>query len=155
MRLHLPNLVMAIDRTGISTRQAAIIANAVLQDVGMITAEDTTMVIDRHKIIREQQLFHRHILDKTENNSTVNIKGLYFDGRKDLTLSMEKKNDKYYRREIREEHVTLLEEPGEKYIGHVTPESGCSKDLCTAIHDYLIKSDFDITNIGKIINFLL
>ncbi|KAK0172803.1 hypothetical protein PV328_006077 [Microctonus aethiopoides] len=43
MRYGLSNLVMAIDRTGVSLRNAAIIANAVLQDVGLIGPHNTSM----------------------------------------------------------------------------------------------------------------
>lgn len=46
--------------------------------------------------------------------------GLYFDGRKDKTLYMEKGLDGVYRQKSRkEEHVSLIGEPGHNYIGHV------------------------------------
>jgi len=53
MRLELPALALACDRTGIFDRTAATIASAILQDVGIIKTDDKQHVIDRMKIKRE------------------------------------------------------------------------------------------------------
>lgn len=46
-----------------------------------------------------------------DKESTI-IRGIYFDGRKDLTLTEEKRGTKYYRRKVLEEHIALVLEPG-------------------------------------------
>ncbi|KAK4871935.1 hypothetical protein RN001_016059 [Aquatica leii] len=53
MRLHLPTLAEACNRTGISDRSAAIVS-AVLKDVGIISDTDTSKVVDRSKVRRER-----------------------------------------------------------------------------------------------------
>lgn len=52
MRLKLPALAMACDRTGISDRSAATIASAILQDVGIISIDTKNNVVDRMKVRR-------------------------------------------------------------------------------------------------------
>lgn len=153
MRFKLTNLVAAIDRTGVSHRQAAIIANAVLQDVQLITVNNTSMVIDKAKIAREQKIYHEHLLNKQPQISCLTA--IYFDGRKDRTLVMEKKGDKFYRREIREEHVSLLQEPNGKYLTHVTPSSSSAEDLLESIYDYLFSAKIDVSHIGRETTYLI
>ena len=136
--LNLKNLIIAIDRTGVSIRNAAIIANAVLQDAGLITSKNTSLVIDKSKICREREKYHQTLEDST-HSSDVPL-SVYFDGRKD-------KNGKNYRQEIREEHVVLIKEPGGVYLTHVTPKSGTAKDLFTAISEYL--ATHSTSHLGK------
>ena len=40
------------------------------------------------------------------------LQGLYFDGRKDKSLVVEKRKSKRFRRTIKEEHYSILQEPG-------------------------------------------
>ena len=54
MRVNLPSLTLACDRTGVSDRSAAIIASAVLQDFGVVTSDDKSFVVDRSKVRRER-----------------------------------------------------------------------------------------------------
>ena len=53
MTVRLPSLAKACDRTGVSDRAAAIIASSVLQDMGIVSPNDTSKVIDRSRIRRE------------------------------------------------------------------------------------------------------
>ena len=84
MRLSLSCLALAWDRHMVSDRSAAAIASAVLQDVGLISGEDRTQVIDRHKIRRERGKMRK-------NAKEVEITSLYFDGRKDKTMEVNEK----------------------------------------------------------------
>ena len=47
MRISLPNLVKEADRYGISDRATASLATAVLIDVGIVTKDDQSLVIDK------------------------------------------------------------------------------------------------------------
>lgn len=38
---------------------------------------------------------------------------------------------------IKEEHIVLLQEPGSKYIGHVTPKTGTAKQIVQSILAFL------------------
>ncbi|KAK4872378.1 hypothetical protein RN001_014407 [Aquatica leii] len=64
--------------------------------------------------------------------------GLYFDGRRDKTLSRERANDKYYQRTIVEDHYSLVKEPGSRYIGHVTPASGSTLAIAESFSHILV-----------------
>lgn len=70
------------------------------------------------------------------------IQGLYFDGRKDNTLKIDKVNNKCFRRTAKEEHFSIIQEPGSIYVGHVSPTTGTSKDIASALLDFLKESNF-------------
>ena len=55
MRIRILNLQKTCDRYGVSDRSAAALASSVLQDVGIITTENLSNVIDRSKVRRERQ----------------------------------------------------------------------------------------------------
>ncbi len=67
------------------------------------------------------------------------LHGLYFDGRKDETMVIKEINSKHFRKTEKEDHYSLIQEPGSKYIGHVSPTSGLSKDIASSIVSYLAK----------------
>ena len=61
----LPSLELACDRVGVSSRGAAIVACAVLEDMNIISEEDQSKLIDKNKIQRERkktriQMQHLH-----------------------------------------------------------------------------------------------
>ena len=66
-------------------------------------------------------------------NRGLFYRGLFFDGRRDKTIVQEKKGIKLYKKVISKEHVSLLEEPNSKFLGHVTPKSGTGKDIADSI----------------------
>lgn len=92
MRVKLPSVAIACDRTGISDRSAAILINAALKDMGVISKDDTSKIVDRSKIRRERSKARSYLINKIEETSSLSEQGLYFDGRKDKTLVMTKKN---------------------------------------------------------------
>jgi hypothetical protein len=52
---HLPSVAAACDRTCICDGAAAFIVSSVLQDIGDVTQDDRTEVVDRSKIRRERK----------------------------------------------------------------------------------------------------
>ena len=52
-------------------------------------------------------------------------------------LFKKKKRSKFYKKVILEEHVSLIEEPYSKFLGHVTPKSGSGKDIADSILHFL------------------
>ena len=82
MRVKLPAVAMAYDRHGLSDRAAASITTAVLHDFGIVTADDSSKVIDRSKVRRSRETTRN--LQQFESDAS--LPGLYFDGRKDNTL---------------------------------------------------------------------
>lgn len=146
MRTVLSTLARECDRTSISDRSAAKISTAVLTDMGIISKEEKSSVIDRHKIRRERKKL-RTSLQKVE--SVPSLQSVYFDGRKDKTLKNEKIGRKFYKRSIVEEHIVLIREPESKYIGHVSPESGNASNTAKSILEYLNK-EFDLSQLAAV-----
>jgi len=141
-------LARTCDRYAVSDRAAAAIASAVLEDVGLITNEDKTSVIDRNKLRRERLKKRR----KLQHEQTLDVlRGLYFDGRKDKTLEQFKQGTKYHRKTIVEEHLSLVQEPGSKYIGHVTTKYGTALSIEDSISKFLDENNIatsEVTAVG-------
>jgi hypothetical protein len=136
MRTKLPNLAEACDRYQISDRAAACIVSSALQDIGVITTKNRNFIIDRHKIARSRTNRREFLGKKLFSLPTA----LYFDGKKDISKVNEKKGSKYYMRSVKEEHVTLVEEPGSKYIGHVTVADGSALSIKSSIIEHFNNS---------------
>ncbi|ESO06494.1 hypothetical protein HELRODRAFT_160670 [Helobdella robusta] len=81
--LQLPTLAKVCDTYRLFTRSAAAVASAVLVDVGLVSDEDSTLVIDKNKVHRAVSKARKNIY---QNISKVSLNSIYFDGRKDKTL---------------------------------------------------------------------
>ncbi|GBL85642.1 hypothetical protein AVEN_193108-1 [Araneus ventricosus] len=73
-------------------------------------------------------------------------KGIYFDGRKGNTILQERIGTKIYRRIKKEEHISVIREPGGQYVGHVIPASGTGSDIAKCMDD----NDVDINELEAI-----
>lgn len=146
MRINLPSLAQACDRTGVSDRSAAIIASAVLKDIGLVTIEETCKIIDRSKIRRERKRT-RNIL-KTKQDKDF-LQAIYFDGRKDNTLVQRLIGNKNHRTTVSEEHIVIVSEPGSKYFGHITVPCGTAKAISENLIQFL-QQHMDLTNLVAI-----
>ncbi|CAH1114863.1 unnamed protein product [Psylliodes chrysocephalus] len=129
------NLAEACDRTEVSDRCASFLANADLQNLGVVSRNDPSKLLNRSKLRRERKRRSSEI--KKESTRNLEITGLYFDSRKDRTLLTEKKGSTYHKRYVLEEHIVLIAEPGSIYLGHVTPNSGNAKDITSSIMNCL------------------
>lgn len=123
------------DRFGVSDRALSIwtvvIASSVLQDVGMITNTDSSYVVDKCKIRRDKSRVRTDL--KSQFTPPEESWGLFFDGRKDDTLFIEKLNAKQFRRNVKEEHYSLIQGPRSTYIRHVSPSSSSSANIMQSI----------------------
>jgi hypothetical protein len=70
---------------------------------------------------------------KDDDNQSMNVTSIYFDGRKDETLTKYKQGDWWYSQITKEEHYVLVSEPGSTYIGHVSPKSSKGNDIADSI----------------------
>lgn len=135
-RQSLKNLARACDRFQLSDRSGAAIATSVLKDHGIVTDDNTALVIDRSKLRRERAT-HRDQIRKEEEILSDSLDGVYVDGHKDATNVILQANGKYYRRVELEEHYVVVGEPGEFYLTHVSPEDGKGKTIAQAIYTAL------------------
>ncbi|XP_050309269.1 uncharacterized protein LOC126745454 [Anthonomus grandis grandis] len=134
-------LANTLDRYAVSDRAGAAIASAVLQDYGIISSEDSQNIIDRHKVRRARQK-KRQELQKTSKIGL--LRGLYFDGRKDKTLIFTDNR----KRTVVKEHITLLQEPGSNYIGHLSPVSGLS--ILNSLTEFLDNSSISLDSLEAV-----
>lgn len=130
----IPTIALEADRYGVSNRAAAAISTATLVDYGIIRLEDQTNIVDHHKVWRARQQL-RKAIKATPINKEEEIMGIFFDGRKDMTLVKEKKGDKWYSMKKIEEHYVIIGEPGTFYLRHLTLERGTGSAIADSIHD--------------------
>lgn len=122
-KLDLSEVVDAKTRFKASERGTTAIVNATLRMVGVST------IVDKSKLVRAQ----KRRFNEIENIEFPFGGGLYYDGRKDLTLTRIEKRDgktgkmKYYRKMTREDHYSLISEPGGLFLGYVTVDKGKAK----------------------------
>ena len=114
------------ERYQLLDRAGAAIATSTLQDMGIVTNEDKSLVIDPSKLRRERERCRKEICQEEVFNFKY-VFGLYFDDRKDETL--EGPNRKMYRSTQLEEHYVLIGEPGTYYLTHLSPTDGKGRTL--------------------------
>lgn len=138
MRVNLTAFARECDRYGVSDRSAASLSSALLQDLGIINEQDTSKIIDRNKVRREREKHRKEL----QNENMEVVEALYFDGRKDKSLTQTKKGDKYYYSIITEEHISLVKEPGSIYLGHLAVSSGSAVVIKDAILDFFNRKKY-------------
>ena len=141
-RIALKNTSVMSDRLGLSNFETALIATSVLQDAGLITENDQSLVIDKCKIKREKSKTRKEV-QKENRDDPSTLLGLYFDGRKDKTLINTQDGNRFYRKEVKEEHIALVKEPKSKYLGHVTPNSGHGSEVADSIYSFLTEKELE------------
>ena len=74
------------------------------------------------------------------------IETLYFDGRKDNTLKLEKKGTRWYQKTVNEEHITLICEPSGKFLTHLTPQSS-AQSITDFICKYYVENSMNMNKV--------
>ncbi|GBM41151.1 hypothetical protein AVEN_4174-1 [Araneus ventricosus] len=126
--------VRTLDRFDIFDRAGAAIVSTALQDVAIISENNVLNVVDRYKIRRGRTKARTTLLSQVIKDYDLDQFGLYFDGRKDRTLSMEDNR----RKVIIEEHISLVKEPGSEYIGHVSVNFGRAQIIGNNIYSFFL-----------------
>lgn len=128
------------DRYKVSDRAGAAIASAVLHGVSSTSSE----VIDKNKLRRKRKKTRQCILTQEK---VLQIPALYFDGRKDKTLTIVENDGRKYRQNILEEHISLIKEPDSTFLGYIAPISGTSKCIEQAIIDHFLKGGISMKHL--------
>ncbi|GBN55367.1 hypothetical protein AVEN_208338-1 [Araneus ventricosus] len=137
MRLGLPSTAVVGDRFGVSDRAVAAIASSVLHDVGLITSNNSDLMVDENKLRREKAKVRKDLkFQALSEAQALPLKGLYFEGRKDSTLIEERVNTKRYTRKAKEERLCLIEELRSRYITHLSPSFGTAIQISEIIIGY-------------------
>ncbi|GBN24546.1 hypothetical protein AVEN_228050-1, partial [Araneus ventricosus] len=137
--------VRTLDRFGISDREGAAIVSAALQDVGIISESNVLNVVDRNKIRRGRTKAKTTLLSQVIKDYDHDQFGLYFDGRKGKTLSMEDNR----RKVVKEEHISLVKETGSENIGHVSVNFGRAQIIGNNRYSFLscVDNAIDVTKL--------
>src|SRR6218665_3854677 len=118
----------------VSDRSAAVIATSVLHDLGLVSPIDRSKVINRSKIRRERRTNRKELQLNGDQFDHYGIEGIFFHGRKDQILTQVLGVDnKYHRKTLTEEHLSIVSEPGSSYFSHTTSQSGSSKDITESL----------------------
>ena len=106
-------------------RETAEIATATLIDAGVITEDDTSLVIDHSKVKRAQEKLSKELENRFGKKiQECGVTCLLFDGRQDDTKVMlvTDDSDRQFPRLVKEEHYSVCQEPGGKYLFHFVPD---------------------------------
>ncbi|GBN06570.1 hypothetical protein AVEN_13858-1 [Araneus ventricosus] len=133
MRLGLPSTPVVGDRYGVSDRA---LTSSVLHDVGLLTSNNSDLVVDENKLRREKAKIRKEAYQALSEAQALTLKGLYFDGCKDSILIEERVDTKRYTRKAKKEHLCLTEELGSRYITHLSPSFGTAKQISATIIGY-------------------
>ena len=128
--MDISNTALASIRHHTGLRKTAEIATAALIDAGVITDNDTRLVIDHNKIKRAQEKLSKELekeFDKKICDGGVSC--MFLDGRLDDTKVMLvcEDSDKNFPGLIKEEHYSVCQEPGGKYLFHFVPDEASNK----------------------------
>lgn len=128
------------DRYGVSSTIVAAVATATLQSVNLVTKENSINVIDKKKVQRSRE----KLRESLRREPTKEFIGLFFDGRKDKTLFLEKGKDKILHKVFRkEEHISVIGEPGGNYLGHAALQNGEANSIVAGLTNVVDeKADF-------------
>ncbi|CAH1113451.1 unnamed protein product [Psylliodes chrysocephalus] len=88
-KLH--TLAKVCDRYGLSDRSAATVATAFLQDIGIVKKESSVQIIDKNKLRKAREHLRTKIIKLIDCEP---ITAMYYDGRKNKTLSRRKISQK-------------------------------------------------------------
>ena len=118
------NIAMASVRFGVSANATAAIANAALLDFDLISSDNNNLVIDAMKVQRAKDKLHTELQEKSAIKYREEpIICILFDGRKDWTrmYAEVEGSDQIYPVIEKEEHYSVVSEPGGQYLFHFTP----------------------------------
>ena len=101
-------------------------SNAAFKDGGVVTKDNQSKIIDKNKLKRQMDKYQHELREKEMKEFQDSPpEGIYLDGKKDDTLTLEKDERGVWKVvQYNEEHYTLGVEPGGQYLGHLEPDSG-------------------------------
>ena len=143
----IPKTGQACDRWGVYSEAAADIINTYLMELGILTpANMATMTVDKSKLNRWRKSGREEIQkEEEEEMKSKPVSALYFDGKKDATITRVQKGDKFYTITVIEDHYVILEEPGSAYLGHEVPYLGHGISLGLTMFRFCKSKGWDAT----------
>lgn len=138
--MNVDDIAIAADARHISNRDAAVIANATLVSIGLITNEKRQLVIDPKKISRSRTKTRELQINSL---SFKDVQAIYFDGRIDDTIESVNGSKKV----VKEDHISFIEQHKSRYIGHKAVPNGSSLALLNAMNELVAEKAIPINQI--------
>ena len=98
--------------------------------------ENRTHIIDSNKVWRARRKLRKNVR-KDEVFLQNDVSGIFFDGRKDLTLFKEKVDDRWYSKTRKEDHYILVGESAMVYLDHITLERGTGAEITDGLYKHV------------------
>lgn len=146
--IKLQHFSLSLDRANVSDRMGALLATSLLKDLKE-AGIDTGLILDRNKIRRERAKARKQSLVSMKCHEL--LKCISFDGKRETALEQIVVNGKPRNTKVFEEHVTMVKEPGSKFIGYVTPAKGDAIGIVSAMKDFLTKEEYSLQNLVAIL----
>lgn len=110
---------------------------------------DPTRMFNAKKKSRQMATNH-HKLQLKSVEDTAEVLALFFDGKKDetFTLVANEETDNLHQRIQKEDHYTILFQPGDRFYSHITPNGPTAVNAARSIYDSFIKDDIDIAKLN-------
>ena len=124
----IPNTAAASLRYNVSPSATAALVDEFLQDLiksGVFTPEHSYLALDKSKVQRARQGVMARAREEGDSECSLGeVEGIYFDGRKDQTKTLEEDpvTGRYHPKLVKESHITVTSEPKGSYMFHFTPE---------------------------------
>ncbi|XP_053947776.1 uncharacterized protein LOC128856500 [Anastrepha ludens] len=128
------NFALVCVRFGVPDRVASALGTALLQDFKIKDKHGKPLIMDKSKVGREKEKCRQEVLRKRLDDS--NLLAFSFDGRKDDTLTIDKIDEKYHTRMVKEPHLVILREPNSELIGYVRLEHETAEYKTTKLNGF-------------------
>lgn len=155
--MSISNTCSASIRFGVSDGATAAIVSGFLKDMisaGHLEANKSYLAVDRSKVSNGKEEVIRTATEKEKyKNHETDIKGIFFDGRKDNTkiLTYDHLTKRYNQRIYKENHIAVTSEPDGQYRFHFTPgpsdknKNKPAKVMAQELHSWLVENGIDET----------
>ena len=140
-RIKLSNMARVSLSCDVSIGATAQIGTALLIDLGIVTKEDTSKIIDKSKIRRERDKIINDLHQKGQKSlQDQTLKSIIFDGKKDATkVLLENDEEEQFPSVQEEDHYTIVDGIDGSYLTHLVPDNGTGKSIAEAIYNWLLE----------------
>ncbi|KAE9524457.1 hypothetical protein AGLY_015178 [Aphis glycines] len=134
----LKNASLAADRFGVSSGAAAAIISGALQDYKLVTGSESSLLVDKSKLNRQRSKIRTEKREEASMSLQTNtVTAIYFEGKKDETKTVVKTGEKSRTISKIEEHISVLSQPNDEYLTHLTPAGGTGEQITSVLFEYL------------------
>ncbi|XP_049308618.1 uncharacterized protein LOC125777569, partial [Bactrocera dorsalis] len=142
------NFALVCDRFGVPDRVASALGTALLQDFKIKDKHGKSLNMDKSKVRREKEKCRQEVLRKRLDDT--NLLAFSFDGRKDDTLTIDKIDEKYHTRMVKEPHLVILREPNSELIGYVRLEHETAEYKTTKLNGFFNDKNISLDTLIEI-----